>query len=85
MQKISSHRQVGNICKYGKSSLPSPRQKSKASAKTNQTISRLFFSFKPGFLNRDSRPPLGTTKRFSGEHEQRPLLTSSVVILQNPM
>jgi len=45
----------------------------------------------PGFLNRVSRHhlgptgSLGTTERFSGGHEQRPLLNSSAVILQNPI
>jgi len=38
-----------------------------------------------GFLNRGPRPPLGATERFSEDHEQRPLLNSSAVILQNPI
>jgi len=39
--------------------------------------------YRPGFLNWGPRPPLGTTERFSGGHEQRPLLNSSAMILQN--
>ena len=37
-----------------------------------------------GFLNRGPRQPLGATERLSRGHEQRFLLTSSAVILQNP-
>ena len=39
--------------------------------------------FRPAFLTRSPRPPLGKTERFSGGHEQRPLLNTSAVILQN--
>jgi len=38
-----------------------------------------------GFLNRIPRHLSGTTERFPGGHEQRPLLNSSAVILQNPI
>ena len=37
------------------------------------------------FLNRSPQAALGVTERFSGTHEQRPLLNSSAVILQNPI
>jgi len=40
---------------------------------------------RPGFLNRSPRPPLGAKEQSSGGHEQRPLLNSSAVILQNPI
>jgi len=39
--------------------------------------------FSAGFLKRDPRPLLGTTERFSGGQEQRPLLGSFAVILHN--
>jgi len=42
-------------------------------------------AFMTRFPNWSPRPPLGTTERFPGGHEQRPLLKSSVVILQNPI
>ena len=38
----------------------------------------------PEFVNRGLRPPLETTERFSGGHEQRSLLDNSVVILHIP-
>jgi len=39
---------------------------------------------RPGFLKRGPRYPLGAMERFSWGHEQRHLLNSSAVILQNP-
>ena len=38
----------------------------------------------PGFLNRGPRSPVGAAERFSWGHEQRLLLNSSAVVLQNP-
>jgi len=38
-----------------------------------------------GFLKRGPRSPMGATERFSRGHEHRPLLSSSAVILQNPI
>jgi len=38
-----------------------------------------------GFLNQSPWPPLEATEGFSGSHEQRHLLNSSAVILQNPI
>jgi len=52
-------------------------------AKRTSSNIRNFLS-KPGFLNRGSRLPLGAKERFSGSHEQSPLLNGSAVILQNP-
>jgi len=35
---------------------------------------------KPGFLKWGSRPPLGTTERFTGNHELKPSLGSFVIL-----
>jgi len=48
-------------------------------------MSGLLRGSRAGFLNRSPRLPLRATEQFSGDHEQRPLLNSSAVILQNPI
>ena len=41
------------------------------------------FWIRTGFLNLGPWSSLGAMERFSGSHEQKPLLNSSAVILQN--